>query len=272
MRPIKIISSFLIIMVLWTCTTDQVKTDNELELLLKIEKYLESTSLKTQELYYNGNNLLAKYLIINDNYNSIEYDIRYEGNQIISIVETVEYFVANRVGTTLVFHVTYEGNQITLSPEDNNSIATRKIVIDTTNGFINSSRIYFGENFESYLEKIFFRSSENNIERVEQYEKNQSTGGMLEQGVTYNFSNYENTTYSYNFQNELFNLDSEINWFCTILNLKISEQNPGKRLETYEDVEYGFLNVTFEYNVNKKPTKAIYEDGYYGSTDIYTYY
>ena len=191
----------------------------------------------TNTFYYNNENVLFKK-IHNNPSSKITQELEFENN-IITGLKIFSEFVSNPPQTNEErYEIIHLNNSVELNSLDSNY----NIIINTSNGYVDSCIHNYGTNFEFIHEQIFTRNSSSNLESI------LKTSSMANQPnsddfIKYIYSNYESNS---NF-NATFSPIMDYNQFdfFQILNLKISKDIPTKSsietenifLENYKNLE-----------------------------------
>lgn len=249
---------FLIVSI-FICSCSKEDINKEFGSLKKIEGIFEGTIWRTMEIEYTQSNQIQKLTIDAASYNKVIYSLQYENDVAIKLNLDINYYIENHPNESIDYDITYNNNEITLSPRE--STNHKNIVIKNTNGFVDYYKVFYGDNSEYFLEEIYIRNSENNIESVSLYDTNQSGSNIFAWRDT--FLNFEQNVNLNPIYNPVFDL-LDIN-LITALSLKISNKNPTKLNRLVENqvivedlrligIEYdnnGFVEkCTMEYNTN----------------------
>lgn len=250
------LSFFMIIMlILGSCTNDgEIDNTPELGLLKKIEGSANGYVTDITELSYDQNQRLTSLKQFQGNHATLTYDVTYIEGAINAVKKTYHWHPQHADTTTIVdYDVTYQNKEIILTEQN----SVNKMVFETTDGYVDSFKIYWGDNNEYIDESVFKRDANNNIDSTFNYTTNQSDNHLLIWNYAYSdFDVNANLNSAYN---PVFNYSFSvyIPLMGVMLNLKISKETPLKSSfsdghETYREENITAKMLEYEYGLLKK--------------------
>ena len=250
------LSFFMIIMlILGSCTNDgEIDNTPKLGLLKSIEGYFDGELHRKTEISYDEDLRLTSLKFLQGNFSTITYDAIYIEEEIKSIIITNHYHPQHADTTTIVdYDVTYQNKEIILTEQN----SVNKMVFETTDGYVDSFKFYWGDNNEYVDESVFKRDANNNIDSTFNYTTNQSDNHLLI--WNYAYSDFDVNANFNSAYNPVFNYS-----FCVyrplmgvMLNIKISKETPLKSSFSDGHGTYREENITakmleYEYGLLKK--------------------
>ena len=214
-------------------------------------KVIETNEQKT-EIFYSENDFIQKM-----EFTSVRrkhtFALDYENDKAVRLTTTINFFNPNDEQTA-VYTIEYDNSQITITPVEN-SINANTVIIKTTDGFIDSGKIFYNNNDELIKEEIFTRNSNNNIESISLIIRDKDPANEYVNKST--FSDFDNNVKLNPIHNPVFEL--ELGALCAVLNLKISDKNPTSSSKLtgigyfYEE----YRSIAFDYNENGFVRKGV---------------
>ncbi len=222
MKNYKFSFYIIILLLLGSCLSDD-KIDNtpKLGLLKSIEGSSDGNVSETTELSYNNDHLITTLKFTQGNYLIDMYNIEYNDDKVRSIA-TTSWDPQHADETSIaLYDVTYLDNEIILTEQN----SVNKMVFETTDGYVDSFKNYYGENIN---ESVFKRDANNNIDSIFNYATNRFDTHLLIWNYAYsdfdanaNFNSAYNPVFSY-----AYSLYRPL--MGAVLNLKISKDTPLK--------------------------------------------
>ena len=210
---------FVAVALMCACSDDDPEPGKEYGELIQIESYSGDTKWQTTQLEYLQAAQVQKLTVNTITAAENKYELTYENGIATGLQLTIDYYQPMYADQTIGYDISYDANGITLTPTSTNG---NKVIIRTTDGFIDYYVVFYGENDELYTEETFVRTPDNAIERVYVYDTNTSDSTVFVWEDT--FSDFEPNVNLNPVYNPIFDvLDMNL---ITVLNLKISTKNP----------------------------------------------
>jgi len=238
---------------------DDIDNTPKLGLLKKVEDLFGGTVYGSTELSYDKDHRLISWKEFIENFATLTYDVTYNEEVVTSITQTYHRFnPPNETFSVVDYDVSYQNNEIILSEQN----SVNKMVFETTDGYVDSFKIYWGDNNEYVDESVFKRDANNNIDSTFNYTTNQSDTHLLI--WNYAYSDFDTDAKLNSAFNMVYNFSFSLYrpLIGAVLNLKISKDTPLR--SSYSDghgtyreenitakmleYEYGLLkNISFEF-------------------------
>ncbi len=207
------------VVLMCACSDDGPEPGKEYGELIQVDSYSGDTKWQTTQLEYLQGEQVQKLTVNTITAAENKYELTYENGIAIGLQLTVDYYQPSYTDQTIVYRIAYDANEITLTPTSTNG---NKVIIKTTDGFIDYFVVFYGENDEYFTEETFTRTSNNAIESVSVYDTNPSGSTIFVWQHT--FSDFKPNVNLNPVYNPIFDvLDMNL---ITVLNLKISTENP----------------------------------------------
>ncbi|MGB5435703.1 MAG: hypothetical protein WBM98_07420 [Maribacter sp.] len=204
---------------LGSCSNDDPEPKKDFGALQQIDSYADGTKWQTTQLEYAQDKQLHALTVNTMTAAENRYVLTYENGIATGLQLAIDYYQPSNTDQNIAYDITYDANGITVTPTTTNG---NKVIIRTTDGFIDYYVIFYGENDELYTEETFTRNPDNTIKSVYVYDTNQSDATIFVWEHTFSdFDMSVNLNPVYNPIFELLDLD-----LIRILNLKISTGNP----------------------------------------------
>jgi len=257
----------LALLITFSCSNDdegQNINDENWGLLKKIE-----TDWMQKEIFYNENELVNKMENTTEKLSKVTYDIKYENNIVETITLIEDFFFSTYPNHITVYNITYENNQISITPTAN-SDRQIKITVQVTGRFVDSYRVYETTDQDQYIETIFTRNANDDIESISLYATDHNNTSVFNSEQT--FLNFD---YNLNL-NPVFNPVFELSHsdFFILLNLKISNANPtgSTKLVSIPHFYEKYRSTAFDLTENGFITKCILQHLSQSYVYNFTYY
>lgn len=210
-------------------------------LLKKIEHNIGS-----QVVYYTESKQISELRIYSTE-TIYTYNVTYTDNKAVTINQT-QYFIDGSGNNYEINHtISYNDNEIILTPTTT-GVFSNKIIINTTDRYVDSYRVYRYDNLDLFDGNKFIRNSNNNIESIV------SITNIKENEVDlyYAYSEYNKEVTLKPVFNPIFD-DIYVSLY-KIFDLKISKDNPSKCMLYLDNevLDIAIQSIDFEYADNKK--------------------
>ena len=215
----KITLFFVTAALVCSCSNDDPAPGKDYGALQQIDSYSRDTKWQTTQLEYLQGEQVHKLTVNTITAAENKYELTYENGIVTDLQRNIDYYQPSDTDQTIVYNISYDANEITLTPTTTNG---NKVIIKTTDGFIDYYVVFYGENDEFFTEETFTRTSDNAIESVSMYDTNQSGSTIFVWEHT--FSDFEPKVNLNPLYNPIFEV-LDVN-LITVLNLKISTENP----------------------------------------------
>ena len=256
-----LVASFLIS----SCSDSDPEPGKNYEALQQIDSYSGGTKWQTTQLEYLQEQV--RKLTVNTNTAAENtYGLTYENGIATGLQLDIDYYQPSDTDQTLVYNISYDANEITLTPTNTNG---NKVIIRTTDRFIDYYVVFYGENNEYYTEETFTRTPDNTIESVYVYDTNQSGATNFVWEDT--FMDFEPNVNLNPVYNPIFNvLDMNL---ITVLNLKISAENPtiSYRITANDPQKRAYRTIAFEGTTNGFVEKCTMDSDASSFDYVFTY-
>ena len=203
-----------------SCSDSDAEPEKDFGALQQIDSYSGDTKWQSTHLEYDQAEQLHTLTVNTVTAAENRYVLTYENGIATGLQLTIDYYQPSDTDQTIEYDIDYDANGITLTPTS--PTQGNKVIIRTTDGFIDYYAVFYGENDELYTEETFVRTPDNTIEIVYVYDTNPS--GSTNFAWEDTFSDFEpnvNLNPVYNPIFNLLNID-----LIRVLNLKISTGNP----------------------------------------------
>ena len=257
------INLILILSILFSCSKENEDKTVIPETILLKNIIVNSA---TNTFYYNNENVLFKKNQ-NNSSNRITTELEFKNN-IITGLKIFSEFGSNPTQTNEErYEIIHLSNTVELNSLDSNY----NIMINISNGYVDSCIHNYGPNFEFIHEQIFTRNNSNNLESIIK------TNSMINEPNSDSFFKYIYSNFKSNSSfNATFSPIMDYNQFdfFEILNLKISKDIPTKSsIETENMFLENYKNMEIIYDQNDLIIKKIISGEYGGITEYkFEYY
>ena len=249
-----------LVLIVNSCIGDNdIDNTPKLGLLKKVEEIGNGNVFSSTELSYDEDQRLIILKQFQDNHAILTYDISYINEEVNSITETYHTFdQPNETVNVVNYDVTYQNNEIILTEQN----SVNKMVFEVTDGYVDSFKLYWGDNNEYINESVFKRDTNNNIDSIFNYVTDQFNTHLLIWNYTY--SDFDANAKLNSAFNLVYNRSHSLYrpLIGVVLNLEISKDAPlrssfsdGHGTYREENItatqlgyEYGLLkNISFEF-------------------------
>ena len=244
MKKHKLFLYLIIALLIVSCSTED---DGESAIIENpgLLKSIETDKLKT-EIFYTENDLIQKMEFTNVRLKTT-FALDYENDKPVRLSYILDYDYQFADEEIAVFTIENENSQITITPVEN-SINASTIIIQTTDDYIDSVKIFYNDDIGTIIEETFTRNSNNNLERILVYIRYELEPNEYVNKTTY--SNFDSNVKLNPIHNPVFEL--ELSGLYTVLNLKISNENPtsSSKLNSNGHFFEEYRSIAFDYNEN----------------------
>ena len=266
MKKHKLIFYLIATLLVYSCIgDDDIDNTPKLGLLNSVEGYFNGEIDQITEISYDENHRLTSLKQLQGNFATLTYDVTYLEEEVTSIMVAYHWH-PQHTDTTIVinYDITYQNNEITLSDQNSEN----KKVFQVTDGYVDSYKVYYGDNNDHINESVFKRDQYNNIDSISYYATNLIDTHLLV--WKYRYSNFDTSTKLNSAYNPVFNYAYSMYepFIGAVLNLKISNETP--LTSTPINVSYpGSVTAEMVTDENGLLKKFYYE--YFGSptNDLY---
>jgi hypothetical protein len=249
-----------------SCSDSDPEPGKDFGALQQIDSYSGGTKWQTTQLEYLQAEQVHKLSINTITAAENKYELIYENGIATRLQLNIDYYQPSDTDQTVVYNISYDTNEITLTPTTTNG---NKVIIKTTDGFIDYYVVFYGENDEYFTEETFTRSSDNTIESVYVYDTNQSGATNFVWEDT--FADFEVNLNLNPVYNPIFEvLDMNL---IRVLNLKISTKNPtlSYRITANDPQKRTYRTMAFEVTTNGFVEKCTMDFDASSFDYVYTY-